>query len=63
MSGSPPRSGTTGATRVNTIVTKVNMSNAADGVGQAGWNGQLSRTTDSRDLTSSASVESMLGFV
>ncbi|VIO92649.1 Uncharacterized protein BM_BM8426 [Brugia malayi] len=57
MSGSPPRSATTGVTRVNTIVTKVDMSNAADKLGQTTWNGQLSRTTDIRDPVSSASVE------
>ncbi|CAG9538652.1 unnamed protein product [Cercopithifilaria johnstoni] len=59
MSGSPPRSGggTAGATRVNTIVTKVDMSAAADNLGQMAWNGQLSRMTDARDPTSSASVE------
>uniref|UniRef100_A0A1I7VBY4 POU domain protein n=1 Tax=Loa loa TaxID=7209 RepID=A0A1I7VBY4_LOALO len=57
MSGSPPRSGTTGVTRVNTIVTKVDMSNAGDNLGQTAWNGQLPRTVDARDPVSSASVE------
>uniref|UniRef100_A0A0R3S6Z0 Uncharacterized protein n=1 Tax=Elaeophora elaphi TaxID=1147741 RepID=A0A0R3S6Z0_9BILA len=57
MSGSPPRSGATGATRVNAIVTKVDMSTAADSLGQTAWNGQLPRTADGRDPTSSASVE------
>ncbi|VDN86050.1 unnamed protein product [Brugia pahangi] len=60
MSGSPPRSATTGVTRVNTIVTKVDMSNAADKLGQTTWNGQLSRTTDIRDPVSSASVEKIV---
>ncbi|KAL4003781.1 hypothetical protein ACH3XW_9025 [Acanthocheilonema viteae] len=57
MSGSPPRSGTTGATRINTIVTKVDMSTAADNLGHTAWNGQVQRTADARDFTSSASVE------
>lgn len=60
MSGSPPRGGTAGATRVNTIVTKVDMSTAADNLGQVAWNGQLPRMADVRDPTSSSSVESKL---
>lgn len=60
MSGSPPRSGTAGAPRVNTIVTKVDMSTAADNLGQTAWNGQLPRTADTRDPASAASVESKL---
>ncbi|KAM3722907.1 Reticulocyte-binding protein [Dirofilaria immitis] len=57
MSGSPPHSDTVGAARVNTIVTTVDMSTAADNVGQMAWNGQLPRTTDTRDHTLSTSVE------
>ncbi|VDK86010.1 unnamed protein product [Litomosoides sigmodontis] len=59
VSGSPPRGGTAGVTRVNTIVTKVDMSSAADNLGQMAWNGQLPRMTDARDPTSSSSVEKM----
>lgn len=55
MSGSPPRSGTAGATLVNTVVTKVEISNVSENLGHP-WNGQLQQRT--RDPASSTSVES-----
>ncbi|VDO39683.1 unnamed protein product [Onchocerca flexuosa] len=57
LSGSSPHSGTTGAAHVNTIVTKVDISTAADNVERTAWNGQLSCTTDKRDPASSTCVE------